>query len=103
MLFKGPILEGKLLRHLCNNPAGVTPDHLVPGTPAENMQDYIKATGDAREIRPKLTSDEVNRIRELYAQGHPQHRLADQFGVCRQQISRIVRGKSWSSGEKNGV
>jgi ParB-like chromosome segregation protein Spo0J len=40
--FRGPIAEGMLIRHLCNNPACVNPDHLEQGTHWDNAQDRIK-------------------------------------------------------------
>ncbi len=40
-LVNGPIPEGLLIRHLCNNPLCCNPAHLEPGTYAENTQDMI--------------------------------------------------------------
>ena len=36
-LLVGPIPEGLHLDHLCRTPSCVRPDHLEPGTPAENL------------------------------------------------------------------
>jgi len=38
-----PVPEGMVLRHTCNNPACVNPEHIVPGTHSENMQDSVRA------------------------------------------------------------
>jgi len=32
-----------LLRHTCNNPKCVNPDHLIPGTAEENFKDIVAA------------------------------------------------------------
>ena len=38
---KGPIPEGLLIRHKCDTPACVNPDHLEPGTHKDNSNDRI--------------------------------------------------------------
>lgn len=42
-LAKGPIPEGHVIRHTCDNQCCCNPDHLVSGTQKENIQDCIKA------------------------------------------------------------
>lgn len=43
-VFKGPIGDGLLFRHTCDVPACFNPEHLIPGTQKENMQD-MRARG----------------------------------------------------------
>jgi hypothetical protein len=45
----GPIPDGMLVLHTCDNPPCVNPDHLYLGTWKDNMQDRIK-----RGRNPKL-------------------------------------------------
>ena len=54
-------IEGKVIRHLCNNPSCVNPEHLVLGTHKDNTQDMIKA--GRHKWRRKLTPELVQQIR----------------------------------------
>lgn len=38
----GPIPEDMLLRHSCDTPLCINPEHLEPGTPKQNTQDMIQ-------------------------------------------------------------
>lgn len=40
--FVGPIPDGMIIRHKCDNPPCVNPEHLSVGTDADNVQDMMK-------------------------------------------------------------
>jgi len=89
VLTYGPVPEGLLVCHHCDNPSCCNPYHLFLGTHADNMAD---AAEKGRTTR-KLTNEEVLDIRQLYATGEwTQQDLADAFDVHRATISRITSG-----------
>jgi hypothetical protein len=97
-LVNGPLPPGKVLRHKCDNPPCVNPDHLEVGTKAENSQDMAdrhRSTFYERNPLAKLTFAQVCEIRSLYSRGALQRELAIKFGVSRPNISRIVNLKGW--------
>jgi len=68
---------------------------------AENLE-WVSYAGNANHATytshrvRTLTIAQVNRLRELYAQGeHSQEELADMFGIPRPYVSNIVTGYCW--------
>lgn len=95
----GQDLTGKVVRHRCDNPACVNPQHLTTGTHTDNVRDRVRAGRSAageRNGRAKLTWVDVDRIRRAYALGQATlAQLARRFGVDERQVARIVRGEVW--------
>jgi predicted XRE-type DNA-binding protein len=94
----GPIEGGLHVLHRCDNPACVRPEHLSLGTRTDNMQDALKkgrlSLGERHSS--KLTKRQVERIKVHYETwGTPQRILAKEYGISQQQVSNIVRGKTW--------
>lgn len=100
-LWVGPIPEGCVIRHTCDNPPCINPAHLIPGTHRDNSQDMVKRgrQRDQRGVKHnmhRLVPEQVARIRERYAAGGiRQQDLAEEYGVTQTCISAIVRGKTW--------
>jgi hypothetical protein len=102
-LSKGPIPAGMDVLHSCDNRLCVNPNHLSPGTNADNVADRVKKDrsrkignrGDKCPTRV-LSSDDVRRIRKLVAGGVLQKDLAAHYGVSRATISLTVNNKRWS-------
>jgi hypothetical protein len=96
-LWIGEIPDGLIVRHKCNNPPCVNPNHLEIGTHQDNMNDMVRAGRQAfqkgeKNGRVKLTRDQVETIRSRVGL---LRELAQEFGVSQQQISRIQSHKRW--------
>lgn len=79
--------------HSCDNPSCCNPAHLRMGTHQENMRDRdLKGRGRSKS---KLTWDDVNLIRQQYADGVCRYRLSINFDVKFSTIDRIVKGETW--------
>lgn len=85
--------KGVVVRHTCDNPKCINPDHLISGTPADNMMDR-----DLRERHgmAKINRQQVVMIRALWSSGeYLQKDLAKAFGLNERTISSLVNGKHW--------
>lgn len=99
-MFNGPISEGLIVRHKCDNPKCVNPEHLELGTQIDNMQDCkkrgrmsmppVKVGRDNHKA--KLSEDDVL---EIYNSKAKNVELAKRFGVSATNIGAIKRGKIW--------
>lgn len=94
--FKGPIPDGLLVQHTCDQRWCVNPDHLELGTDQTNCDDKVRKGRDGREkkfgripVNRKLTSDQVAAIRTT--QG-TEREIAKIFGITQTQVSRVKRG-----------
>lgn len=92
----GEIPQGKVVRHLCNNPSCINPEHLKIGTHYDNVQDRVRSNRSAIGInngRSKLTEEDVIEIK-----GNSKTSLADLaiiYNVTGKVISNIKNNKNW--------
>jgi hypothetical protein len=112
-IYKEPIPVRMIIRHTCDNPSCVNPDHLLVGTSKQNSEDMVdrnrQAKGDNHPARTnpknlcrgekhlwaKLTEDDVREIKVLLGFGVSLREIAKQFDVDYTNISNIKRGKTW--------
>lgn len=92
LAFKGPIPDGMLVQHSCDNKLCVNPDHLSLGTDATNALDK-KLKGRAAR---KLNAIDVQRIKFRLLARASIRSIAREFGVSQRQIQWIARGQQWS-------
>lgn len=92
----GPIPDGMIIRHTCDNPSCCNPRHLIAGTHQQNSDDCVERGRQAkgtRNGRARLTDAQVREIRST--QSETLASLADRFGVSRATISYVRSGRSY--------
>jgi hypothetical protein len=100
-LFKGPIPVNRELRHECDNPACVNPDHLVLGTHQENMNDMIDrrraafGSVNGRSGSNHLTRSRVRTVRKLREAGWTLKELSERFHVSTTTIFKAIHRLRW--------
>lgn len=94
----GPVVPDEVVRHKCDNPPCINPDHLEPGTHAENAHDRDsrgrQGANQWGTSKKWLTNEEVAEIRALMPVPRGgQKLLAERYGVSATTISKIGLGK----------
>ncbi len=96
-LLNGPIPDGGMVLHHCDNRRCVNPAHLFLGDALANMLDCIakgRNTHHRTAFRLKILPAMARCIRILYARGASIESLAITYAVDEQTISNIVKGRS---------
>lgn len=91
----GPIPDGLLVMHTCDNPACVEITHLKLGTHKDNTQDMLakgRCAEGERAGAAKLTRAAVTDIK---ASGCPTAELSTKYSISKSQIRRIKNGDYW--------
>ena len=94
----------EVVRHKCDNPRCVNPEHLEGGTQKDNMQDCVQrgrhnygvARGEDNTCT-KLTYKDVQDIRQTYVKGSRLYglpALAKKYHVGVSQLHRIIKGEA---------
>lgn len=103
-IYSGPIPNGMLVCHHCDNRRCVNPGHLFLGTPLDNSRDMVakgrspKWNGQRRGAgNPRANLDEhmVRQIRRLRGR-ITLRELGKKFGVNHSTISDIFQGRTWT-------
>lgn len=105
LLTHGDLDPALVVRHTCHNRRCINPRHLTVGTRADNSNDMVVAgrasKGEARH-NARLTAHTARQIRREYPALEPMlgkpralQSLADQHGVDRATISKVLTGQTW--------
>lgn len=98
---QGPLPEGAMVLHRCDNPPCVNPTHLFLGDNSVNMLDAsekgrLNPRRGAASPLARLTEEKVQMIRTLLASGARSKDVAEVFHVHPVTVSRIKSGETWS-------
>lgn len=101
-LHKGPIPDGLVVMHACDNPRCVNPDHLSVGTPSDNIKDAVRK-GRWKAVPPlhrgeKQHSSKLTAEKVLYMRANPQistKEFAEMYGCAEVSIRKARNGSSW--------
>lgn len=90
---------GGVVRHKCDNPRCINPDHLEIGTHLDNSNDMVQRGRQnpprgTRCANSKLTEQQVAEIRD--ATWGTQAEIGKHYGVGQSQVSRIKGGVRWA-------
>lgn len=91
----GDIASSIILRHICDNPSCINPEHLLPGTQNDNIKDRVNRNRSAigeRNGRSKLTELQVI---EIYNSNEMNSVLAKKYNVDSKVIYDIKHKNKW--------
>lgn len=95
-LFRGEIPDNLCVRHKCNNPECVNPDHLLLGTLKENSQDRIDAGNSCKGSKNKKSKIDEKLVKEIKESIRLGIRgLAKKYGISRSVICSIKHERTW--------
>lgn len=101
-LHYGPIPDGMVVRHKCDNPGCVNPNHLEIGTSKQNTADMYRR-GRQGNSKPPVHSGEAHHksrltedlVRQIRASDRTARSWAQELGVSPSSIERVKLRKTW--------
>ena len=94
----GEIPEGLVVRHKCDNPLCINPEHLELGTHQDNANDRVKRDRQAKGSRNGnaiLNEEQVKEIKLLILGGKTNKKISEKYKVNPNVISDIRCERKW--------
>ena len=94
----GRIPDGMLVRHKCDNPSCVRPEHLELGDDQDNSNDQVargrqRAPKGVSSPKARLTEDQV---RAIFADPRKQREIAAEYGISQSAVMMIKTKRNWA-------
>jgi hypothetical protein len=107
MLEVGPIPEGMVVRHKCDNPICCNPQHLELGTQKDNVHDtisrgrggnwYTSKNRGRENGQAKLNEEMVRKIRSMWVfRKVTMKMIAKELGITKNAVANVMSGHVWS-------
>jgi hypothetical protein len=93
----GPIPDGMLVCHKCDNRRCINPDHLFLGTTQDNVDDKMKK-GRFKLLRGEQIGTSKLKPQDVIAiinDSRPQAKIAAAYGIAQSNVSMIKQRKAW--------
>lgn len=94
--FVGPIPDGLVVRHKCDNRACVNPGHLCLGTQKENVHDAVRKGRHCHGTKNGMSKLTDNLVREIRASSLSTRAWARKLGISQPAIMKARRGETWA-------
>ena len=88
-----PVPDGHVIRHSCDNPLCICPDHLSLGTLADNAKD----AAERGKLNRKIWPPEIKKILHEFESGVSQSDLSRKYGRTLGAINDLVLRKKWAT------
>lgn len=88
-LSTGESIDGLVVRHKCDNPRCINPDHLEVGTVIDNVQDR----NERGRTHSHVETDEERAIIALRGAGFTYQGIADQLGIKYKRVEWVLAEK----------
>ena len=94
--YNGEIPKGLVVRHKCDNPSCINPDHLELGTQQQNVAD--RENRGRRDVKgEQVGTAKLSEMQVMAIKNSPlsSAELAERYGVHKTNVWAIKSGKSW--------
>lgn len=92
--------QGHVIRHQCDQPCCVNPDHLLSGTNRDNSQDAVRrgrmrAPRGEKNAKAKITDAQALNVAHMARSGMTATEIANATAISRPTIYTILKGANW--------